>query len=175
MDLFSRFHIQHTKAAFFRTCFLCLNSKNAKKLNKIKSKKRCCPTEVWAVSSPPVFTDLDFSQIPLFTLPFPPLPHLTSLHPLRPLSATGMGQDLFSAPAGFNIHCSTSQRIAQFSVFFFFRFFFLLILFKFDAVLVLVWYTLYKIYEYEHQLVSPRNLLKHVMAHTQTHFFSLLK
>lgn len=67
------------------------------------------------------------------------------------------------APSGFNIHCSTSQWIAQFSVFFLF----FLILFKFDAVLVLVWYTLYKIYEYEHQFVSPRNLLKRAMTHTK--------
>lgn len=48
-----------------------------------------------------------------------------------------------SAPAGFNIFWSTSQQIAQISVLFL-SFFFLLILFKFDAVSVLVWYTLYK-------------------------------
>lgn len=46
--------------------------------------------------------------------------------------------------------------------------FFLLILFKFDAVLVLVWFTLYKIYEYWHQTVAPWSFqtLTYTFLHT---------
>lgn len=57
-----------------------------------------------------------------------------------------------------------ANRLLSCSVFFFSLRFFFLILFKFDAVLVLVWYTLYKIYEYEHQFVSASKSVTHTHA-----------
>lgn len=120
-------------------------------------------------------------NLPKLHSPPPPCPSLTPPpNPWTPPSTVCRGDEtwwvtcsicsppLVSPPPGFNIHCSTSQWVAQFSVLFFL---FLLILFKFDAALVLVWYTLYKIYEYEHQFVSPGNLLKYIMTHTHTHQF----
>lgn len=62
-------------------------------------------------------------------LPTPSLLHLPSLHPLSAAGTRHDGTPAASAvpgqsplPPGFNIHCSTSQRIAQFSILFSFFF-----------------------------------------------------
>lgn len=147
--------------------------------SKINSKKRCCPAVVQAVSSPPVFTLWTF---PNFTLqPLPVLPCPISHPPCTPPSAACCGDEMgrpaasavapqVFAPAGFNIYWSTSQRIAQFSVLFFFSFFSLLILFKFDAVSVLVWYTLYKYMNMNINFCCPE-VCCNTSSHTCTYRF----